>query len=399
MGPPARHEHGTTPWRLNSRSATPHFDIGVGGGNGVPGKSSTDFGNGAQWAGVALAKDGVPVNLPPLDALERARLEWRPISRQAAPFGPRRVYARGPGGEVRAVEPPGSPFAVRWLALVLLPAALGVALYLPLRSVGRQLGELVDTAQRLQAGDATARASPGPPGPVRAVAEQLNSMADEVQRMLEGQQELLESVSHELRTPVARLFFLLDHLQALEGPGDAPERARLTEQCHANLMELRALTAELLEYVSLGADPGERAEAVDLLAAARACVDSAEVPCELIGGPCWVAADDRMLRRCVRNLLLNALRYGEGQVRITVSADAGHGLLAVEDDGPGVPVADRHRVFEPFVRLEGSRSRATGGAGLGLAIVRRAARRLGGDCRVKDAASGGARFELRLPLI
>jgi signal transduction histidine kinase len=105
------------------------------------------------------------------------------------------------------------------------------------------------------------------------------------------------------------------------------------------------------------------------------------------------------LERVVRNLVDNAARYARGHVEVRVATDATDTavLLTVEDDGPGIPPADRERVFERFTRLEDDRSRDTGGTGLGLAIAREIAERHHGTLHAEQAGSGGARFVLRVP--
>jgi signal transduction histidine kinase len=103
------------------------------------------------------------------------------------------------------------------------------------------------------------------------------------------------------------------------------------------------------------------------------------------------------LARLVRNLVDNATRHAQGRMSVALTEDAGHAVLRIDDDGPGVPEPDRERVFERFTRLDGSRNRASGGVGIGLALVRRVAEGHGGSVTVGDAPLGGARFEVRIP--
>ncbi len=110
-----------------------------------------------------------------------------------------------------------------------------------------------------------------------------------------------------------------------------------------------------------------------------------------------VAGSRQQLARVIGNLLDNAQRHAEARITATVRMTADGVLLCVDDDGPGVPEAERDRVFERFVRLDDARSRDDGGAGLGLAIARDVARRHGGDLTAGQAPGGGARFTLRLP--
>ena len=113
--------------------------------------------------------------------------------------------------------------------------------------------------------------------------------------------------------------------------------------------------------------------------------------------PVRVSGDQHQLARALRNLCDNAARYAAGCVELTVAGDGGEAVLDVVDDGPGIPAAERLRVFDRFVRLDGSRGRAAGGAGLGLAIAREIARAHGGDLAVVDSEPG-THLRLRLPL-
>ncbi|MGE8636286.1 MAG: ATP-binding protein, partial [Achromobacter piechaudii] len=112
--------------------------------------------------------------------------------------------------------------------------------------------------------------------------------------------------------------------------------------------------------------------------------------------PGEVRLHPRYMTRALLNLLQNAIRHAGGRVQVALTSPAPHEyVLTVDDDGPGVPGADRERIFEPFIRLDESRARVTGGTGLGLAIVSRVARWHNGAAAVSDSALGGARFEIR----
>ena len=113
--------------------------------------------------------------------------------------------------------------------------------------------------------------------------------------------------------------------------------------------------------------------------------------------PDCVQADARAFDRALRNLLANAARHADVQVRVSWQRGDDELILAVEDDGPGVPQGDREQIFEPFARLDASRERASGGVGLGLAIVQRILGAHGGEVRVEDSALGGARFVTTWP--
>lgn len=116
------------------------------------------------------------------------------------------------------------------------------------------------------------------------------------------------------------------------------------------------------------------------------------------GAPASHVCDPKLVARALLNLIRNGARYASRTVLLSAASDASGALvLSVDDDGPGIPVADRARVFEPFQRLDSSRDRQTGGFGLGLAIVRRVARVHGGEVWLEDSPLGGARFVISLP--
>jgi signal transduction histidine kinase len=171
----------------------------------------------------------------------------------------------------------------------------------------------------------------------------------------------------------------------------------LRAELERDIAELDALVDEILLASRLDAGPeADAREDVDFLAlAAEEC---ARVDATLDGEPVTVRGERRLLRRLVRNLLENARRYGDGSpIEVRVTRPPGGGAeLQVCDRGPGVPEAERERIFEPFYRPAGARERE-GGVGLGLALVREIARRHGGDATCLPRAGGGSCFAVSLP--
>ncbi len=107
-----------------------------------------------------------------------------------------------------------------------------------------------------------------------------------------------------------------------------------------------------------------------------------------------LSCDSKYLTRALVNVLRNAVRYAKSKVALTVERDGGRTMISVDDDGPGVPPRERHRLFEPFTRVEGSRGRDSGGVGLGLAIVKSVAEWHGGEAHISDSPLGGARVSI-----
>jgi signal transduction histidine kinase len=217
----------------------------------------------------------------------------------------------------------------------------------------------------------------------------MDAMSAQVQATLDGQKALLAGLAHDLRTPITALRLR----SAMVEDGEA--RARI----EASLDELSALTEAALEAARAGGD-GERPRAFDLAALADSvCQDLAEMglAAAFADGPAApVNAKLDATRRALRNLIENAVRYGGG-ARVRTEAAGGLARVIVEDDGPGIPEADLARVFDPFVRLEASRSQDTGGHGLGLTIARLALRAQGGDVTLRNRPEGGLQAILSLP--
>ncbi|WNI22391.1 HAMP domain-containing sensor histidine kinase [Streptomyces sp. ITFR-16] len=237
---------------------------------------------------------------------------------------------------------------------------------------------------------------PGSHDEIARLARTTNETLTALESSVDRQRRFVADASHELRSPIASLRTQLEvgaaHPELLDVPGAVADTVRL-----------QALAADLLLLARL--DAGERPgrARVDLGAlvreeAAQRTGDriavTVSVPEE--GGP-GVTGSRGQLARVVGNLLDNAERHAEGSVEVTVRAEGGGAVVAVTDDGAGVPEAERERIFERFVRLDDARSRDDGGAGLGLAIARDVAARHGGRLTVTAGAQGGARFELWLP--
>jgi signal transduction histidine kinase len=236
---------------------------------------------------------------------------------------------------------------------------------------------------------------PGSGDEIDRLAGTMNDMLARLESSSARQRQFVADVSHELRTPLTRMRTTLEVDLSSEG-------LDLTETCRGVLgdsIDMQALVDDLLFLARR--DAGNltvRREPVDLdvvidheVRALRAESDI-EIDMSRVGAAV-VSGDDRHIARLVRNLLSNAVRNAERDVRVIASTRPdGTVEMIVDDDGPGVPVADRQRVFERFVRLDESRRRDRGGTGLGLAIARDIAVSLGASIDISDSPSGGARF-------
>jgi two-component system OmpR family sensor kinase len=255
-------------------------------------------------------------------------------------------------------------------------------------------------ADEFGAGNLAARARMAPSASMYPLAERMHGMAGRIDSLLAAQTSLLHSVSHELRTPIARLAF---GLALLEDASDDPALHRRIAAMGGDVEELNALVGELLAMTRLDSDQALQRESVDLASLLHDCVaslvpmpGSAVVLDVALASLESIDADPRLLSRAVCNLLGNARRYADTRVVLGAVRMDGVVTITVEDDGPGIPVAEREQVFAPFYRLDRSRDRATGGFGLGLAIARKAVQLHGGSLHVEDGQMGGARLVIRL---
>ena len=279
--------------------------------------------------------------------------------------------------------------------------------------VVKRLKSLEYTAQAFGKGNWTVRADDRRPDAIGRLAGAFNSMANQIERLLQDktallrdQQDLLQAVAHEFRGPMSRLNFALD--MAIDA--DAKEfKDELANDMGDAIKELSDLVTEVLRYSRLqpGA-PGlniqrtaigkiikEIIEQQKKLAAhIQFIVETSQNP---LNDSLTVNVDPFYFHRAVMNLITNAVRYAHNHIKVSWGITEKNFWLVVEDDGIGIPPHQRSRIFEPFTRLDPSRSRNSGGTGLGLAIVQRISKKHQGDVHLDDSPLGGARFKLYWP--
>jgi len=281
------------------------------------------------------------------------------------------------------------PVQIMIAALIAVVLASAGAAFVA-RRVVRPLSELTRAAANVAMGSGAPHVAEQGPDDVRNAAVAFNAMAEKVTRTLESQRHLLSAVGHDLRTPITAMRINLEFI----------EDDDLREGLMRNLEELQVLTEQVLSAAK-GAG-GEQPRQVDLSALVESlCTDLDELgePVSWANHePAPISCRPNEIKRAVRNLVENAVAYGRrADVRISDTSD-GYEVL-VEDEGPGIAENDRQRVFEPFVRLEGSRNVATGGTGLGLTLVKAIAEGHGGDIRLENRPGGGLRARMHLPRV
>ncbi|HEY3776493.1 MAG TPA: HAMP domain-containing sensor histidine kinase [Rhizomicrobium sp.] len=284
-------------------------------------------------------------------------------------------------------SPPAFPLEVVIAALVALLTTSAAAAFIA-RRVARPLSELAAAATEAADGGHAPRVPEEGPDDVRRAARAFNRMTDQVSRTLDSQRNLLSAVGHDLRTPIT----------AMRINSEFIEDEELRQRIQRNLEELQELTEAVLS-AARGAG-GEKTRKIDLAALVESlCTDLDEM-----GEPVsWsshsaapVCCRPNEIRRAVRNLIHNAVAYGS-RAEVCLSSAPDRYDIIVEDEGPGIPDADRTRVFEPFVRLDASRNAETGGCGLGLTLVKAIAEGHGGGIALESRGERGLRARLSLP--
>jgi two-component system OmpR family sensor kinase len=309
-------------------------------------------------------------------------------------FAPFKVGIRQPDGQWLVVKPRPTFRWDGWQARIFLTFILSILLISPLawlfaRRLAAPIVAFAQAANRL------GRDPRSPPldlkgsSEVTAASAAFNLMQERLRRYVDDRTAMVGAIAHDLRTPLTRLKFRIEA---------APEalRAKLA----ADIDQMEAMIAATLGFVSDATRPRERTrlELASLVEsvldeAAETGADAAVERTEKL----VIEGDPIALRRLMTNLVENALKYG-GSARGRVFAQDDCAVIEVDDDGPGVAEHEQEKVFEPFYRGEPSRSRETGGIGLGLAVVRSVARSHGGDAVLINRPGGGLTARVTLPL-
>jgi signal transduction histidine kinase len=337
-----------------------------------------------------------------------------------APYGGPPVFvATLPDGRRLAMRRP-PPHPGRWLgfalpgflaSLALIALAVGVGAYPVVRKLTGRIERLQRSVDALGAGDLGARVRVEGRDEVAALASSFNRSAERIEALVRAQRDLLANASHELRSPLARIRMAMALL-----PGEPA--GPLREELDRDIAELDQLIDEILLASRLeasgaaagataGAVAGSAPEPVDLAAlCAEECARvGAEFALETLAGSdagavAVLPGEARLLRRLIRNLLENGVRYGDGKpVEAHLAHDPVRGalVLSVCDRGPGVPPEDRERIFEPFFRARGASERH-GGVGLGLSLARQIAIAHRATIACQPRAGGGSCFVVAFPL-
>ena len=298
----------------------------------------------------------------------------------------------------RVMEPTNESLVVRTLVaqtLFLYLVVVGAIAFI-LRRITRPLAALTDRVERFaETRDPAGRLDPQGPDDVRRLMIAHNAMEDRISALLDEKDVMLGAIGHDLKTPLAALRVRIETVE------DESERGRMA----ATIEDIVHTLDDILSLARVGR-PSDPCEPFELSALVAAVVEEYED----MGESVRLGDTQRMvlplratwLRRALRNLIGNALRYG-GTADVSLSRERGRATIRIDDEGPGIPESAMGRMLDPFTRGEPSRNTETGGAGLGLALARAIAEQHGGELRLTnrhraDGSVAGLRAELVLPL-
>jgi signal transduction histidine kinase len=275
------------------------------------------------------------------------------------------------------------------LSTLITAGAIVVVAGVSVRRITRPLRRLADAADRLGRGDTVPDLPDEGAEEVRRTTRAFNAMQGRVRRFVDDRTRMLAAMSHDLRTPLTALRLRAEFIDDDE----------IRDKIIGSVDEMSRMAEATLAFARDDAR-AEDSRPTDLSSLTRAVADDFSD----IGDDVTVDAPEKLehvvrpvaLRRAVRNLVENAVRYG-ARARIRLAREGGEIVIAVDDDGPGIPADKLEEVFEPFTRLETSRSLETGGVGLGLSTARSIARAHGGDLTLENRPGGGLTATIRLP--
>ncbi|MBC7138904.1 MAG: two-component sensor histidine kinase [Defluviimonas sp.] len=333
-----------------------------------------------------LGARGLQVAIPAAEAAG-------PLPRLRALLHPGRVriaVALGDGNWLVVQRRRVTGLALAGLPLGMVSAILGFAVAgLAMLAVWRETRPLRELGSAATSFARSLRPVPMAPAgapDLRRLIAAFNAMQDRIARLDRSRTDMIAALAHDVRTPLTRLRLRLRKLDPA-----------LQEAAGRDIDEIARVSDEAFRFAA--ADLAALERDVDLRALLGALAAEADVPLRdaAPGRAATLTGNADLLRRAFANLIANALHYG-GNCRLTLAATPRRLVVTVEDDGPGIPPEDRARLLEPFERGEGSRSRATGGSGLGLALAERIVLRHGGTLDLGEATSGGLRVTVVLPV-
>jgi two-component system OmpR family sensor kinase len=302
---------------------------------------------------------------------------------------------------LKSLDPDSRRGALEWTLTLGFYAAIAFVLMIWIWPLTRDLKRLEKAVARFGDRNWTFDANLTPRSQIHPLAETFRRMAARIDGLIASHKDMTNAVSHEIRTPLARMQF---EIEMASRAGGLEEVRRSLDNIKSDICEISDLVTATLDYAILErADMALNLGTHDFSALLPAIAEAVRrdagsalrVTATVRGNAGQVVCDLHLMESVLRNLLYNAMRYARREIQVTFDAGVEHNSLTVDDDGPGIAAADRERVFQSFVRLEGG-GRKTG-FGLGLAIVKRAVEWHRGRVAVEDSPLGGARLVVTWP--
>ena len=344
-----------------------------------------------------------------IERLGRGEVVMTFVRESTTPVSKIQVLAQLPQGDYIVLGPleleSWFSYHVMFVIGAIALATLGLASYMLVRPLQNRLKRMDAAVAKIRRGDLTGRLVVDNNDALGQLAGTFNDLVEHIQRLIDSQREMTRAVSHELRTPVARIRFGLEIVADLD---DTAQRHKYIKDIDSDIEELDKLIDEILTYASLEeGTPSVNFEMVDIeelletikreTEALGTKIEIEHIPSSEEGDRRLAECEERLIHRAVQNLVTNAIRYADSKVLVSSAFEGDMYRVDVEDDGPGIPQDKWEKVFVPFARLDDSRTRASGGYGLGLSIVRRIAFWHGGVASVYRSRLGGAKFTVIWP--
>ncbi len=297
-----------------------------------------------------------------------------------------------------------NPLPLVLLVIIFSTIFIGVGVYVLIFPLEKRLQLLKSGLDKISHGKLETRLVVKGEDEISQLVATFNVMATHIKRLIESQRELTRAVSHELRTPVARIRFAVDMLADTD---DEESRQTQRDYIDQDIEELNKLIDEILTYAKLEEGSPvmcwEKVDLIDLIEKiereTKALGKDIQITTQYANIDLVAEADRHYLHRVVQNLVGNALRHANSSILIRAEIQRDTAFISVEDDGEGIPAEDREKIFIPFARLDDSRTRSSGGYGLGLSIVARICFWFNGDIRIEDSHKlGGAKFIMSWPV-
>jgi signal transduction histidine kinase len=292
----------------------------------------------------------------------------------------------------RTVEPNHlHPHPFRWLGFLVRLSGIALTAWIAARWLSRPINQMARAASEL--GESLERApldETRGPSEIRQASKVFNQMQARLKKQIAERNRFLAAVSHDLRTPITRLKLRAEKIDAQD----------LQEDIRSDLNEMTAMIDATLDYLR-GDERPEDLCLLDVSSLVHSLAENAEERGEIVtvsGIAQPIMAQPMTLQRCLNNLIENALRYGD-RADIELDDTGDKLIISIRDAGAGIPEDQLEAVFAPFYRLDQSRSRNTGGVGLGLSIARDIAQKLGGSLALRNAPEGGLVATLALPKV